>query len=166
MAYMYRRVMTDGSEAYDLTIGERERVTPRKAARHTAKQAKTSVTAFGVAMAFAVVFVLVLQLFAQQRLYESKTQVAVLQREYNELTEQQGKLRSEYESKINFAAIEAQAARLGMSKPTGAETVYINLSGEDRGEVLATAPTTLTALARLTDDAFANLEAYLAQPES
>ena len=168
MTYSSRNFMTDGSEAYAIPIGGRVNTTRRETVRRAAqsKQAKSSITVVGVAVALAVVFVMVLQLFAFERLYESKSRVAALQTQLDELTEQQGKLRSEYESKIDFAAIEAQATRLGMAKPTGTESVYINLSGEDRGEVLKSSATVLTALARLTDDAFTNLAAYLAQPES
>lgn len=163
MTYTNRRYVTDGSEARAVPSGEQTRVT-RRAAQSQKK--KTPITVIGVAMVLGLVLVMVLQLFASQRLYESKSQVAALQTQLDELMEQQGKLRSEYESKIDFAAIEAQATRLGMAKPTGTESIYINLSGEDRGEVLTPSTTMLTALSRLTDDAFTNLAAYLAQPES
>lgn len=167
MAYTNRRMTNDGSAAYDLSIGDRpQRTLPREKTRTVPKKKKAAITPFGVAAVLAVAFVLVLQLFAFERLYESKSKVAALQSQLSDLTEQQGKLRSEYEGKIDFAAIEAQAARLGMAKSTGTEAVYINLSGEDRGEVLSSRPATLTALVRLTDDAFTNLAAYLAQPES
>ena len=105
---------------------------------------------------------IVLMLFANVRVYESNTKCSELERKLTALQEERDLLKSRYESMLDLRAIEQDATeRLGMTKPFGGQTVYVNLSGTDRGEVLDARSSALEDAAQMFREAFAALGAYL-----
>lgn len=110
-----------------------ERPQPKKRRRAKIEIAPTAV--FG---ALLVLFLLVMVIQAQVRLYEFKSQQSSLNAQLTELEEEITQLRSDYEGKVNLRAIETEARALGMRKPTASQTVYISIDGADSAEVLHT----------------------------
>lgn len=140
------RYETNGSAAYDLRRygsaapqrapgrglpEERRRPAPVRRVR-----AKLAVAPFAVLGMVAVMGMLILVVFSYVRLYEAKSQVGQLTEELTTLQQEQDALTSEYESKIDLVAIEERARAMGMVQPTSVQTVYLDLSGTDRAEVL------------------------------
>jgi len=80
---------------------------------------------------------LILVVFGYVQLYEISSDVSGLERTLSSYTEQYQMLQSDYEGKIDLAAIEMRAVEeLGLMQPTEGQTVQVNLTGEDRAEVL------------------------------
>lgn len=172
MAYAATRhnIATNGAAAYDL-YGQggalrrpRQDHLPqdRPQARPQTKVHHQSALMTAVEIAAAAV-VLLLVLFSQMKLYEVTSEVNVLQNQLSTLKEQQVLLRSQYDSSVDLTAIEEIAVnQLGMSRPVSGQTVYVNLSGTDRGEVLVGSGSGLFAeISRTVRDAFSNLGEYL-----
>jgi len=113
----------------------------------------------------AAACVMLLVLFAHQRLYEATFEVSGLQKELSALQAEQIQIRSAYDNAVDLAEIERIATtRLGMNRPAAGQTVYLSLPGADRGEVLvAENDGVLAQFGRFVRDAFANLGAYLSQ---
>ena len=142
------RYRTNGSAAYDVRRygnaapeirrpglpEERRQPTP---ARRVRVRAKTEIAPLAVLGLVATVGMLILVVFSYVRLYEATAEVGRLNEELAALSQEQQALTSEYEGKIDLAAIEQRARELGMVQPTDAATVYLNLSGTDRAEVLS-----------------------------
>lgn len=165
-----RNMGYNGAAAYDLygqqTAVRRQRQDrlpqDRPQARPQTKARPQSAFLTAVELAAAAV-VLLLVVFSQMKLYEVTSQVNALQTELTALQEQQVLLRSEYDSSVDLAAIEEIAvSQLGMSRPAGGQTVYVNLSGTDRAEVLTQGRSGLfSGVTRLVGEAFSNLGEYL-----
>lgn len=134
----------------------------RPRAKAQAKARPQSVLLTAVELAAAAV-VLLLVLFSQMKLYEVTSSVNVLQNQLAELQEEQILLRSAYDNAVDLAAIEEIAVnKLGMSRPAGGQTVYVNLSGTDRAEVLTKNGSHLFAgVTQTVREAFSNLGEYL-----
>ena len=157
--------MNDGSAAYDLRIGEEGYQRPRRQ-RKTRAAAFSSLRLSDILIIAAVAFMIITMLFFYKSVYESKTEVARLKSQITRLSEEQELLRGKYDGQLNFSEIEKTAVQLGMSKPTGCETVYINLAEDDRGEVLGGGALTMTSVLHLAGEAFTHLTEYFAQPET
>ncbi len=100
------------------------------------RKAKVEIAPFAVVGAFVVLFLLVMVIQAQVRLYEFKTEESDLRAQAEVLDAQLTQLRSNYEGKVNLRAIEQEARSLGMRKPTASQTVYLSIAGADSAEVL------------------------------
>ena len=135
---------------------------PQAEPRRRAKPQNHAVTVIGC-LACAIVMLMVV--FSHLRLYEASCQVTALQNQLSDLREEQLQLRSAYDKAVDLVAIEQMAtSTLGMSRPAAGQTVYLNLSGSDRAEVLRPTRSGLfTELADFVCGAFQNLGAYLAQ---
>ena len=136
---------TNGAAAYDVrTYGnaapeiQRPRLPQerRQPARRVRVKAKLAVSPFGILGIMAAACMMVLVIFGYVQLYEAKTQVSNLSDQLATLNAENQSLRSEYESKIDLSAIEKRATELGMIQSGAGQTVYLNLSGADRAEVL------------------------------
>lgn len=172
MAYAVtkRNMGYNGAAAYDLygqesaaRRPERDRLPQdRPQARPQTKTRPQSALLTAVELAAAAV-VLILVIFSQMKLYEVTSQVNTLQTELSSLQEQQALLRSEYDSSVDLAAIEDVAMnQLGMSRPVAGQTVYVNLSGMDRAEVLTEGHGGFfSSVTGLVSEAFSNLGEYL-----
>ena len=102
------------------------------------QRAKVEIAPFALVGALVVLFLLVMVLQAQVRLYEYKAAESELQAQVTELDQELALLRSDYEGKVNLRTIETEARALGMRKPTASQTVYLSIAGADSAEVLHT----------------------------
>ena len=166
-----REYRTNGSAAYDYRrssaarplSAERELPQDRPAAERRVR-AKMAVSPFAALGIVAVACVMVLVIFGYVQIYEESSRIGQMQTQLSDLQAEQVELRSKYEGLIDFRVIEDSAARMGMSKPTGSQTVYLNLSGGDRAEVVEGSGTVLASFTRMAKSAFDNLAAYLDRP--
>ena len=165
-----RNMSFNGAAAYDLysqsTAVRRQRQNQlpqdRPQARPQTQSRHQSALLTGVEIAAAAV-VLLLVLFSQMKLYEATSQVSSLQNQLAALQEEQLLLRSRYDSSVDLTAIEEIAVtQLGMSRPVSGQTVYVNLSGTDRAEVLTGSRSgVFEEISDTVRDAFSNLGEYL-----
>lgn len=134
----------------------------RRPAAQPAARPKTNRLASIVLVTAVVAFVAILVVFAYGRLYQVTSEVDRQKSTLAELQEQKIKLAGQYNNMIDYRAIEADAiGRLGMMKPSSGQTVYVNLAGADRGEVLTGSHESLLEQgASLVEEAFSGLAAY------
>ena len=162
---------TNGAAAYDVrSYGSaapeiqhprlpQERKQP---ARQVRVKAKLAVSPFGIFGLMAAACMLVLVIFGYVQLYEATTEVSNLSSQLSELNAENQTLRSEYESKIDLSAIEKRATEMGMIQANAGQTVYLNLSGADRAEVLQEEETNgLTSLIEAIKSSVESLVSYL-----
>ena len=169
MAQRRRRngYMSDGTAAYDLRLqremAERETVRveqpplPEERPQPPKKvrvKAKTLVSPFAVLGMLTAGFFVILVIFSYVQLYEATLEAVELNNQI---------LRSQYEGKIDLAAIEERAIHeLGMVQPTASQNVYLNLSGSDRAEIVEVEKTGFFAtLAEACSTGVRDLAAYL-----
>ena len=102
---------------------------------HKRVKAKAAVAPFGVLGLMVVACMLILVVFGYVQLYEATERVSSMKSELSTLQQEQVILESLYESSIDLDYVEQRAAELGMSVPTKEQTVYLNLTGNDRAEI-------------------------------
>lgn len=162
---------TNGAAAYDVRAYEtalpkrkparlpEERPQPRKAPAQRVVRAKLPVMPGAVLGFVAIAVMVVMVIFGQVELYEATSMASDLSSQLQETVQANETLQTEYESKIDLDAIEKRAAELGMVQPSANQTVYLDLTGTDRGEVIGE-----TAGGSLLDkivDGVARIVAYL-----
>lgn len=139
---------TNGSAAYDIhamqentarPLRKPERLPDAPAHVQPARREKTRLaiapfTILGTAVAVVLLFLVV---FSYVRLYETQSTVGELKEQQAELTEQQQRLRSQYENALDLPAIEARAKELGMREPLASQIVYVEVAAGDSTEVYA-----------------------------
>ena len=160
---------TNGAAAYDLyRYSSAARRMPPAQAPETEVRTRTqaapvrSSALMNALFLMAALMGMILIIFSNARLNESGNAVIVLENRLADLQEEQMRLQSEYEKSVDLAAIEAVATtELGMSRPVSGQTVYINLSGEDRGEVLQAKQGLFGRAAKSVSEAFSSLGEYL-----
>jgi len=145
--HSYNTFRANGSAAYDvrylpgtsapeiLRPGRLPEDRPRPAKRVRVRQ-KTAIAPFSVFGMLAAACMLILVIFGYVQLYEATSTAAEMQSKLDNLTTSNQTLRSKYEGSINLSEIETKAAKLGMTQPSSAQTVYLNLSGSDCAEIL------------------------------
>lgn len=173
MAHRRRRngYMSDGTAAYDLRLHRQrteveqprlpeERPQPPRKVR---VKAKTLVSPFAILGMMTAGFFVILVIFSYVQLYEATSEVGRLSRELKAVEMDNQILRSQYEGKIDLAAIEERAVHeLGMVQPTASQNVYLNLSGSDRAEIVEVEKTGFfAALAEACSSGVRDLAAYL-----
>ena len=128
-----------------------------------AEMSKISLPVWAVIVMLAAACLLVLVIFGYVQLYEATSQAGDLADQLESLTQENQLLHSEYEGKIDLAAIEERATRdLGMTQPTSSQTVYLNLAGSDRAEVLQEESSNpLTAVVNALKSSMESLVSYL-----
>ena len=167
----YSNGIYNGAAAYDLygntAVRQHKPENPLPRARAEARRAHQKESApdisavLCIVAAFCALFVM---LFSYVRTYETNARYSKLQKELAELQEERNQLLSRYDSMLDLRAIELDATeRLGMTKPFGGQTVYVNLSGTDRGEVLDAKNSVLEDATMMFREAFAALGAYLSE---
>ena len=127
------------STRYDGSAVRAPQTLPKQQAKPKPKKhrkAKVEIAPFAVVGALVVLFMLVMVLQAQVRLFEVKTTESRLRSQLTELDGELEQLRSDYEGKVNLRSIETEAKALGMRKPTASQTVYLSIDGADSAEVL------------------------------
>ncbi len=156
--------------AYDLYNGQAVRAVPAyeplpedvpQAQTHTrARRENHLFTALCVMGAICILFLVI---FAHQRLYEGTMNNARLEAELAALQEEQALLRSTYDNAVNLQGVEmAAVTQFNMGRPAAGQTVYLDLGGEDRAEVLQKQKSNVfTELATFVGEAFSALGTYL-----
>ena len=167
-ARTYATGIYNGAAAYDLygnaAVRQRVRENPLPREREDARKARQKEPVLDLSTVLCIVaafFALFLMLFSYVHTYETNARCSKLEKELAELQEQRNQLLSQYDSMLDLRAIEQDATeRLGMTKPFGGQTVYVNLSGTDRGEVLDAKSSALEDATGMFREAFAALGAY------
>lgn len=167
-----RTYRTNGAAAYDVRAYEtalpkrkpaqlpEERQAPAKV-RQKVVRARLPVMP-GMVLGFLAISVMVaLVIFTQADLYEATSQASALTTQLEEVAHNNEMLQTEYESKIDMDAIEKRAMELGMVQPTANQTVYLDLTGTDRGEVLQQDSGSDASIFQKLVDGVARLVAYL-----
>lgn len=167
-----RTYRTNGAAAYDVRAYEtalpkrkpaqlpEERQAPAKV-RQKVVRARLPVMP-GMVLGFLAISVMVaLVIFTQADLYETTSQASALTTQLEEVAHNNEMLQTEYESKIDMDAIEKRAMELGMVQPTANQTVYLDLTGTDRGEVLQQDSGSDASFFQKLVDGVARLVAYL-----
>lgn len=143
---------TNGAAAYDVAYTQYQHGTAapeRKPSRKPApkaqprKQEKAQLTVAPMAvlgMLLAAVMLL-LVVCGYVELYEVTNEVGALEDQVLVLQEQNQRLQSSYDEKIDLTAVETAAAELGMHAPNSKQTVYLSLSGRDKAEIIQTEET-------------------------
>lgn len=98
-------------------------------------KAQTAVAPFAIFGVMAAVCMLVLVIFGYVQLFEATDYVDTLQHRLEREQQTQSMLKSKYESRIDLHEIEQRAARLGLSRPTAEQTVYLSITGGDSAEI-------------------------------
>ena len=110
-----------------------ERIAPRK---QKAPKAKLTIAPLAVVGLAVAVFLLAMVVYSHVQLYQVSNRVGELREQISDAEISASKLQSAYEGRINLDQIEARAKELGMNQPTAKQTVYVNVPGADRAEVL------------------------------
>ena len=139
---------TNGSAAYDIYAGgamrntalpkERpERLPDAPARRQPVRKtrAKPAFSPFALLGGAMVCVMLFLVVFSYVRLYEAQSAVSDLKETKTLLTEEQQRLRSQYENSLDLEAIEARALELGMRQPLPSQIVYVEVAAGDSVEL-------------------------------
>lgn len=140
---------TNGAAAYDVRYTDYQRGTEapvRQPARKQApktqpkKQAREQLTVAPMAVLGMLLagVMLLLVVCGYVQLYEVTNEVGALEDQVVLLQEQNSRLQSSYDEKIDLTAVEAAATELGMHAPNSKQTVYLNLTGRDKAEILET----------------------------
>lgn len=139
---MAQREAYNGAAAYDIFAAntarplERPNVLPEAPVRRVqVRRVKTAVSPLALLGTVAALALLVLVVFGYVRLYEAQSEVGELQSRSAELSEEQARLRAQYESAIDLKAIEARALALGLRQPTASQKVYVQVDGKDTTEL-------------------------------
>lgn len=138
---------TNGAAAYDINYTNYQYGTaaparkpaqqPRKkTASRKHEKARMTVAPMAVAGVLLAGIMLLLVVCGYVQLYEATAQVSQLEDEIVILQEKNERLQSAYDEAIDLNAVEAAATELGMHAPNSRQTVYLNLSGRDKAEIL------------------------------
>ena len=142
----YDEYRTNGSAAYDLNsvrdntarpLRQPERLPDAPERAKPVRRVKTRLaiapfTVLGTAVAVVMLFLVI---FSYVRLYEAQSAVSDLKETKTLLTEEQQRLRSQYENSLDLEAIEARALELGMRQPLPSQIVYVEVAAGDRVEL-------------------------------
>ena len=137
---------TNGSAAYDLhsvrdntarPLKQPERLPDAPERAKPVRRVKTRLaiapfTVLGTAVAVVMLFLVI---FSYVRLYEAQSAVSDLKETKTLLTEEQQRLRSQYENSLDLEAIEARALELGMRQPLPSQIVYVEVAAGDSVEL-------------------------------
>lgn len=136
-----------------------ERPLPRREQR---VKAKTAVAPFTLLGAVTVVCMLVLVIFGYVQLFEATDNVSKLETKLQSLQQEHAMLESKYEGRIDLEQIEKRAGELGLRLPTSEQTVYLNLSWDDRAEIYHEEKTSvLGEIIGAVEQSISDLIAYL-----
>ena len=142
----YDEYRTNGSAAYDLhsvrdntarPLRQPERLPDAPERAKPVRRVKTRLaiapfTVLGTAVAVVMLFLVI---FSYVRLYEAQSAVSDLKKTKTLLTEEQQRLRSQYENSLDLEAIEARALELGMRQPLPSQIVYVEVAAGDSVEL-------------------------------
>ena len=101
-------------------------------------RAKLTVAPLAVAGMLLAGLMLLLVICGYVQLYEATNEVGQLQDEIATLQEKNDRLQSTYDEKVDLNTVESEAAKLGMHKPNSKQSIELNLSGQDKAEIMTT----------------------------
>lgn len=129
-----------GNAAPELPLPKPHLPKERKAPQRTVTvKGKIAISPFAMVGGVVCAVMLMLTIFGYVQLYEATTAVNALQTQMETEMGIQESLLASYESKIDLTTIEARATtELGLMQPTMGQTYQVNLSGEDRAEIIET----------------------------
>ena len=140
----YNNPMVNGSAAYDvnrfqestarpLPQEEPQRAPqrqPRKEHQALPRQ-KMAVAPFAVVGVVVALVMMILVVFSYVQVYESANRVDDLKDQVAELTAENHRLHSKYDSSINLEVVEQRARELGMKQPSSKQIMTVNIPAED-----------------------------------
>ena len=176
MADQRRRpgTMTYGNLAYDLDnlvrqrnleeagkVREQERQAQPQQRRQEAVQPRTKASPILVGGIVVLAAMVMLLIMGYVQLTTISGNVAEMKNELAALDDQHVSLLTKYEQTFDLATVKEAAEAAGMSKPTGAQIEYVDLSGSDTAVVYqAGAGGVLSDLAERVEQGFAALVEY------
>ncbi len=98
-------------------------------------KAKLVVKPLAVLGAVVVLALVLMVVLAYVRLYEAKSATGEINKKIAVATQENSRLRSQYESMVDFDQINVYATSHGMRKPTTAQTVYVNVPHRDTAQI-------------------------------
>ena len=142
----YDEYRTNGSAAYDLhsvrdntarPLRQPERLpdAPERAKPVRRVKTRLAIAPFTMLGPAVAVVMLLLVIVSYVRLYEAQSAVSDLKETKTLLTEEQQRLRSQYENSLDLEAIEARALELGMRQPLPSQIVYVEVAAGDSVEL-------------------------------
>lgn len=102
---------------------------------HVRIKAKTAVSPLAVIGVLVVCIMMVLVIFSYSQLYETTVKVSKLESRLSSLLEEQAKLESKYQGRLDLGVIEAKAESLGLHAPREDQIIYISMPTYDRAEM-------------------------------
>lgn len=140
---------TNGAAAYDVgytrytydnTAPARKSAQKPKRRPKPQKQVRAKLTVAPLAVAGMLLagLMLLLVICGYVQLYEATNEVGQLQDEIATLQEKNDRLQSTYDEKVDLNTVESEAAKLGMHKPNSKQSIELNLSGQDKAEIMTT----------------------------
>ena len=146
---MANEFRTNGSAAYDRYSNNTARPLERpdrlpefpeqRPVKRPVRKVKTklAVAPFAILGGAIAAVMLLMVVFSYVRLYETQSTVTRLEKTQAALLEQNMRLKQQYETGIDLAAVEARAAELGLRKPSASQIVYVEVPKADVAEVYA-----------------------------
>lgn len=170
----YTMYSANGSAAYDRNYALPKQPHPelpdeqtiRRQPRTVRVKAKAAFSPFVVVGLAMVAVMLFMMISAYVRLYEATEEVSALTSTLETLRDEQQVLLTQYESRIDLSRIEQMATlELNMTKPGADQTIYVNLAGPDKAEVITAnkseaAQTIWEAFSESINDLVTDLKAY------
>lgn len=113
---------------------------PQSAPRHKRHpqpktHARMAVAPFAVVGVGVALLMLVLVLVGYAKVYESAEALGQVERQVENLQEENQKLRNQYDSSIDLEDIELRARELGMQQPSAKQTIALQVPAEDTAVV-------------------------------
>ena len=168
---MEDKFKVNGSAAYDIfavqdntarPLERPERLPEAPAAPAKKVKYKLSISPFAVVGALTVLVMLFLVIFSYVSMFEVRNEIGELKNTRSELSVQQSKLRSEYESSIDLSVIEERALALGLRQPSNDQIRYVQIGEGDTTQVFS-APEERNFFEQIYDafcDVFSNAAEY------
>lgn len=128
---------------YDTSSAARELQRPRRLPEEKKQpivetktvKAKLVIKPAAVLGTVVVLALMLMVVMAYVRLYDVKSATGEINKEIAVATQENSRLRSQYESMVDFDQINAYATSHGMRKPTTAQTVYVNVPHQDTAQI-------------------------------
>lgn len=140
MANMEQRIMMNGtygasSAARELNIPSRLPEQKKEKLPATKVKAKVRIQPFTIVGVLFAVTLMLAVVMGNVRLYEAKSANGRLTDSIQNATAENSRLRSQYESLVDFDQIDLYAISHGMKKSTSAQTVYVSVPSADNAQI-------------------------------
>ena len=98
---------------------------------------KLSISPFAVVGTMVALVMMFLVIFSYVSMFEVRNEIGELKNQQADLTVQQAKLRSDYESSIDLSVIEERALALGLHQPSNDQIRYVQIGEGDTTQVFS-----------------------------